>query len=591
MPNRDEKVAQVEAALRQRFFPLVPQVDDPNRADWTPEQHDTDRLSRSLAAYALVGLCNIDEATAASGITDGRNDGGIDALFYDRTNNRLVLVQAKFKRRGTAPSQDEILKTINGLKALQNRRFDEFNEAIRNRLDEVEVALDTPSVQLVLAVTFVGDNLGPHVISDLNALQAEMNRLNHRMSWQTAGLSQIHEWLVAEQTPATANAQIVLENWAAITEPVKAVYGQLSVISLAELVQEHGTALFERNIRHYLGSVGVNVSIEETVRRRPRDFFYLNNGITAIAETVEQAGGNETRCVFGLKNVSIVNGAQTAGAIANAAMSGTLSAEAKMLITIIETGAEGDSLSKRITRARNHQNAIRGVDFAGLDPNQERLRRELALASITYHYRSSAEARVKRDDAFVIEEAALAIACLSFKILTSDQIRDRKSRGQSIDNAIEYVVTAKKAIGRLWEQEGTLYGRLFPSTLSGVRMCRLVQIYRLIDQILADTERSENSYFRRVFFRHGRYFIMAFVGHCLPDITNRSNLFLSEPDEASLSLCINELSELIYAESESLQGIKGYLSIFRNLSDSQPLADRVLRRLDQSEPTSTLQNP
>jgi len=36
--------------------------------------------------------------------------------------------------------------------------------------------------------------------------------------------------------------------------------------------------------------------------------------------------------------------------------------------------------------------------------------------------------------------------------------------------------------------------------LSGVRVCRFVRVYRFIDRILADTERSENSYNRRMFF-------------------------------------------------------------------------------------------
>jgi hypothetical protein len=75
-------------------------------------------LSRALAAYTLVGLCGLDDTTAAGAITDGSNDGGIDALHFDRANNRLVFVQAKFKRTGAAPSQDENLKTINGIKAL-----------------------------------------------------------------------------------------------------------------------------------------------------------------------------------------------------------------------------------------------------------------------------------------------------------------------------------------------------------------------------------------------------------------------------------------------------------------------------------------
>ena len=81
MPTVPEQIAQVETALRQRFFPLVPRVEYPDRAKWTEEQHDTDRLSRSLAAYTLVGLAEIDDVTAAAAVTDGKNDGGIDALF------------------------------------------------------------------------------------------------------------------------------------------------------------------------------------------------------------------------------------------------------------------------------------------------------------------------------------------------------------------------------------------------------------------------------------------------------------------------------------------------------------------------------
>jgi len=581
MPTREEQVSQIEAALRLRFFSLVPKVETPERSSWTEEQHDTDRLSRALAAYSLVGLCNVDDATAAGAVTDGKNDGGIDALYFDRPAIRLVFVQGKFKRTGAAPAQGEVLKTINGIKALQERRFDEFNETIRNRLDEIEAALDTAGVKIDLVLAFLGDNLGQHAIDDLNALQAEMNRFSQRMSWEPAGLPVIYGWLVADQTPTAVNADVILENWGAITAPRKAVYGQITAAYLAQLVDMHGKALFERNIRHYLGSVGVNTAIEETVRSRPDDFFYLNNGITAVAESIQQAAGNNSRCVFGLTNVSIVNGAQTAGAIATAAMSSTLSSDAKLLITIIEIGTPVDDIGLRITRARNHQNVVRGVDFAALDPNQERLRQELALAGITYYYRPSAEARMRRDDAFTLEEAAVALACLSLPMLTSVEVQQLSTHGQPVHNAVDYVVTAKKEIGRLWEQEGAYYRCLFPITLSGVRICRCVRVYRFIDKILADTERSEFSYSRRMFFRHGRYFIMAFVGHRSADVIGRPELALAAADQTLISQRTNTLAELIYAESQPLQADKGYLSIFRNLTDSQPLADGVIQRLAQ----------
>lgn len=295
MPTRDEKITQIEAALRSRFFSYVPKVVKPGREAWSEEQHDNDRLSRSLAAYAIVGQCEIDDTTAAGAIADGSDDGGIDALYFDRAGNRLIFVQSKFKRTGTAPAQNEVLKTINGVKALQERRFNEFNAAIRNRLDEIEEALDTPGVKLELLLVFLGDVIGPHATHDLNAFRDQQNRFSEVMDWRAVGLELICGWLVAEQLPASVDDQITLENWFGITAPRKAIYGQISAAALAKLVEDHGKALFERNIRHYLGSLGVNTSIEKTVRTRPGDFFYLNNGITAVAETITPAAGNNQK--------------------------------------------------------------------------------------------------------------------------------------------------------------------------------------------------------------------------------------------------------------------------------------------------------
>jgi hypothetical protein len=579
MPTRGEKVAQIEAALRGRFFANVPKVVKADREGWTEDQHDLDRLSRALAAYVLVGQCGIDDTTAAGAITDGSDDGGIDALYFDRSGNRLAFVQSKFKRQGAAPAQDEVLKTINGVNAIRARQFNGFNEAIRNRLDEIEEALDTPGVKLEVFLAFLGDAVGPHAIANLNAFRDELNRFASVMQWQAAGLDVVYAWLVAEKAPATVDDQITLENWSGITGPRKAFYGQISAASLAQLVEDHGKALFERNIRHYLGSVGVNTAIERTVRSRPGDFFYLNNGITAVAETITPAAGSGERCAFGCTKLSVVNGAQTAGAVFNATLAGEISPDAKLLVTLIEIGNGADDIGLKITRARNHQNVVRGVDFAALDPNQERLRQELAVAGITYFYRPSAEARARRDDAFTLEEAAVAIACLGFKVRNSAELRLHPRPV----NAIDFVVTAKKEIGRLWQQEGELYGHLFPSMLSGVRACRLVRTYRFIDRILADTERSESSYHRRMFFRHGRYFVMAFIALRSPDVLSKPQFELAAEDRMLLSQRTNEIAELIYAATEPLQGIKGYLAIFRNLTDAQPLAEGVMQRLVEQD--------
>jgi hypothetical protein len=156
---------------------------------------------------------------------------------------------------------------------------------------------------------------------------------------------------------------------------------------------------------------------------------------------------------------------------------------------------------------------------------------------------------------------------------------------------VEFVVAAKKEVGRLWDQEGVLHGVLFPTAITGLRVCRMVRIFRFIDQILAATERSENGYHRRMFFRHGRYFIMAFVSHRSNDVLARPAFDLSNDDRMILSQRTNEIAEAIYAQTVPLQTVKGYLAIFRNQTDSQPLAEGVLQRLAQQDQQRQAQPP
>jgi len=588
MPTNAVKLTQIETALRQRFFPLVPQ----RTQKWTEAQHEGDRLSRSLAAYAVCGLCLLQDSVGAGALVDGENDGGIDALYFDRVGQRLLVVQSKFKRpnnpdnpQGAGPDQGEMLKFINGTKALLERRFDGFNAAVKDRLDEIEEALDTPGVKVCLILPFLGEALDTHAKADLDAFVTQCNNVTDCTSAIVVGINQAYDWLIAEQAVQAVDVRLALERWSSVTTPRKAIYGLVKGQDLAALVAQHGTALFERNIRHYLGSVGVNVAIEDTVRRRPEDFFYLNNGITAVTAGITSAPGSADRCVFALKAFSIVNGAQTAGSITTASLAAAISENAKLHITIIEVPDPTDDFAVRVTRARNYQNQVRGVDFAALDPNQERIRQELMAIGIRYHYRPSAEARIRRDDAFTLEEAALALSCLAFSLTNTQR------QGQRGHTAVDFVVTAKREIGRLWEQDGPTYSQLFTAGISGVRICRLVRVYQLIDHILAGSERAETSYARRMFFRHARYFIMAFIAHRLPGLIAKTTPTLTSEEENQISRETNHVSEVIFATSQTMQFEHGFLATFRNLTDAQPLAEKVLLRLAELDAARNAQTP
>ena len=71
--------------------------------------------------------------------------------------------------------------------------------------------------------------------------------------------------------------------------------------------------LFESNIRHFQGLVDVNKKIKDSIENpSTEDFWWLNNGITIIAEEPKEVGKK-----LSIENIQIVNGLQTSYSIFN----------------------------------------------------------------------------------------------------------------------------------------------------------------------------------------------------------------------------------------------------------------------------------
>jgi hypothetical protein len=65
-------------------------------------------------------------------------------------------------------------------------------------------------------------------------------------------------------------------------------------------------------------------------------------------------------------------------------------------------------------------------------------------------------------------------------------------------------------------------------------------------------------------------------------LINKVEIDLSDDDKIELSRIALELAELIYniAESQFASDQKGYLAIFKSLTDVVPLTSRVMQELD-----------
>jgi hypothetical protein len=149
-------------------------------------------------------------------------------------------------------------------------------------------------------------------------------------------------------------------------------------------------------------------------------------------------------------------------------------------------------------------------------------------------------------------------------------------------------VSAKKEVGQLYDQRGSLYGTLFTNSLSGIALARKVAIYRYLGDILNASERAESPGSRRMaFYRHSVAFVLHILARGHQDLISKPEKDLSEKDKEELSRFATDLAELIYTRAEATLGqTVGYLSIFRTLSTAQELSTSVMAKIAEEKATA-----
>lgn len=143
-------------------------------------------------------------------------------------------------------------------------------------------------------------------------------------------------------------------------------------------------AVFDANIRRFLGaSRAVNSDIAATCSdpTTSYQFWFLNNGITIICDDFDPTTDPDNAHVK-IKNLQIINGCQTATALAVAAKSGDLKADTRVLLRIYKT--DDPELIERIVLTTNNQNRISNRDLKANDRVQ--IDMEGAFAPFDYLY-------------------------------------------------------------------------------------------------------------------------------------------------------------------------------------------------------------
>jgi len=408
------KVNQIRTKLRSMFEAHLDLADIP--------AHDLERepkvLTRCLAALAVYLQAGCNEKDAAAAVWDGSDDNGIDAAYFDPTESRVLFVQSKWINKGSGePEAKEISAFINGVKDAIEHDHTNFHARLQGRLGDISLRLGMPgtSVHLVLVSTGASQ-IAHHGQAVINGFLEELNGNDPDpiATSEVMGLSEVYSGLANDPLQGNITLDATILEWSSIANPYLAYFGIVDGLQLKQWWKKHGKGLVAENIRHSLGATEVNNQIKQTASGTPEKFWYFNNGITLVADEAAKApagAASRSAGVFSFKGASIVNGAQTVsslGKVDNDASLGTV----RVPIRVILLKAAPPGFGSEVTRTNNLQNRIEPRDFVAQDPEQRRLRQEMAIEGIDYQFVRSEDANPTSTSCELIE-VTTALACAS----------------------------------------------------------------------------------------------------------------------------------------------------------------------------------
>jgi hypothetical protein len=339
----------------------------------------------------------------------------LDMLYINIDEGLAVIAQGYFAKDPTkqeAPANKASdLNTAAGW--LLNRNIEELPEQIKSAAIQFRSALNNgqiktiqfwyvhnlPESQNVREELKTVKNNAHSSLKQLLETEQLISDININVSAIEVGRNQIEKWYRLLSNLILVEADFCIDilggysidgdDWSAFVTAIPAtwLYDQFTCFK---------EDLFSANIRGYLGSrksdSNINNGIKMTAENEPKHFWAYNNGLTILTYDFNFDESDKKLSITG---ISIVNGAQTTGAIGSLqdAPSSTAMVPARFI------KCTNKNVIDNIIQFNNSQNQVEAPDFRSKDKIQQRLRKEFqSIPSVTYlgGRRGGSEDRIKR---------------------------------------------------------------------------------------------------------------------------------------------------------------------------------------------------
>lgn len=345
------------------------------------EKHYSGRapdFSKRFLKWFLENIFRLDEFMADDACVDAKHDKGVDAIYVDDISEIVYIVQAKTKTSDKATLGDTELKDFfgtlvqfNSKEKVESLAGETKNERLKQAIARNDVANKVAAgydVQGVF-ITNVSANEDAHNyvkkadtidLYDAAKIVSEYVDLDVDGGISEKFTFDVSDSDVIEYDAGGASARIFLA----------------PALNLTKMKGISDGALFEQNVRLSLGNTKVNKSIKSSIREKSEhgNFPLYHNGINVLCREIIKEDDQSIT----VADYVVVNGAQSLTSLLSERAK--ITDDLKILVKLIEV--KGDvSLSQKITRNSNNQNAIKARDMKSNHNLQQRLKAEVEKVS------------------------------------------------------------------------------------------------------------------------------------------------------------------------------------------------------------------
>lgn len=336
---------------------------------------------------------------------DGTQDKQIDLITIDEEDESAEISIISVKFTGGF-SSNAIIQMKNGLGWVFNRPRAEVtaisNEPFRDKIFEIRSVLSgmgpaNISVRCYFVTNGLSSEISAEYQQEVRGILAEYdNGTFAQFSFESLGADELVGLLNRiERRNRSINADVPIRcnaNTPSLirydSQGLKGLICTTTARDISNLVNNDvGGALFDSNIRRFLGkgkAVNADILRTATDAASSYQFWFLNNGITIVCDSFDAVTDPDNPMVK-ITNLQIVNGCQTATALAHAARDGSLRPDTRVLLRVFETTDQ--TLASRIVLTTNNQNRISTRDLKANDDIQQDMKRGFERYNFLYEHK------------------------------------------------------------------------------------------------------------------------------------------------------------------------------------------------------------